>query len=949
MIHIYMMKNMYSITWGLILVLYLIPQYNFGQNNTASPKTPPPSSLAERKTAVEQKQNLQNTSIFKDYPLRSIGPTVMGGRIVDLDVDLNNPNTFYVAYASGGVFKTTNNGLTFEPIFDRQARLTVGDIALSPANAQTIWVGTGENNSSRSSYAGFGIYKSENGGKDWIHCGLENTQHIGRIVCHPTELNTAWVAAIGALYSHNPERGVFKTIDGGKTWKKTLFINDSTGVIDLVVNPQNPNQLWAAAWERDRSAWDFKENGPGSGLYISEDGGETWKKITQGLPASQHLGRIGLDISRSQPHVLYLIVDNQEEIRKESQETEKLPFTFKDFEKMTVSDFLNLKDTAIDTFLTAKGFPSKYTAAVVKKEIKAGKYSPRALAAYFDNANEDLFNTTIKGAEVYRSDDSGKSWLKVNSYELEGLFYTYGYYFGQIRVDPQNPDRIYIFGVPLLRSDDGGKTYQRIIEEIYGDQIHADHHALWINPKNPAHIINGNDGGLYVSYDLGDNFLHFNNVAVGQFYTVAVDMENPYQVYGGLQDNGVFKGSSKGKPNDGKPWERIWGGDGMYVQVHPKNNQLIYTGFQFGNYWRIENGKTKKITPVHNLGEAPLRFNWRTPLVLSKHNPDIVYFGTQRLYRSLDRGDNWQAISPDLTQNKPQGNVPYSTITSIAESPLDFALIYIGTDDGQVQVSRNGGASWESISKGLPPQRWISSIFASPHDLGTVYLTLNGYRYDELKSYVYKSIDYGKTWSSIRGNLPDEALNVIIQDPKSASLLYLGTDEGAYVSMDGGVTWHVLTGDFPNVATYDMIVHPREQELVLATHGRSMYVMDIKPLQKLAQDAFSKKIYLFPAPAMTHSDRWNEPRPGYLPASEPVLEILYFVNHSEETPLEIFIKDQADNQIFQTKADGKKGFHKVNWNLKDLKGNFIKPGEYNLVLVQGKETTEISWELKKNK
>ena len=933
---------------GFFLTLYLIHIQAYAQS-TKSLNNPYPTSLEERKAAVSQKTKLRQVSIFKDYPIRNVGPTVMGGRVVDLDVNPDNQQIFYVAYASGGVFKTENNGHSFEPVFDNQARMTIGDIAISPAKPEVVWIGTGENNSSRSSYAGYGIYKTENAGKDWIHCGLENTQHIGRIICHPQNPDIVWVASIGALYSHNPERGVYKTTDGGKSWTKTLFINDSTGVIDLIINPKNPDQLWAAAWERDRDAWDFKENGPGSGLYASEDGGQTWKKTTQGLPASKHMGRIGLDICLTKPETLYLIVDNQEEIRKEIKNTKKLPFTFKDFENMPSSDFLAKKDKDLDTFLTAKGFPKKYNAARIKRDIQAGKYTPKALTTYFANANDDLFNTSIKGAEIYRSDDSGKSWKKVNSYALDRVFNTYGYYFGQIRVNPQNPEQIYIFGVPFLRSDNGGKTYKIVVDKLFGGSIHSDHHALWINPKNPSHIINGNDGGLYVSYDKGEQFLHLNNIPVGQFYTVAVDNQKPYHIYGGLQDNGVFRGSSQGKPNNGTTWERLWGGDGMYVQVHPENSNLIYTGLQFGNYWRIENKRPTRITPRHELGEDPLRFNWRTPLIMSKHNPDILYFGAQRLYRSLDRGDTWVAISDDLTKNLPQGNVPYSTIASFAESPLDFSLLYVGTDDGNVQVSKDGGASWNMISTNLPPNRWVSSIFPSTHDLGTVYITMNGYRFDELKTFVYKSTDFGKNWMQITGNLPDEAVNIIIQDPVEPALLYLGTDEGAYISLDDGANWNLLTGDFPNVATYDLIIHPRENELVLATHGRSVYVMDVKPLQKLVKQGLNQPVYIFKVADMRFSEWWATDRPAYLPKNDPELDILYMVNQENGKTVEIQVSDEQGNQITNLSAKAEKGFHHHKWNLRDMNGNLIKPGKYTIVIQQGKDSAQVSWQLKPSK
>ncbi len=936
-----------SLALCLCLILLSLSATAQGRKNTQSLEkiSIPPSSLEERKVAVKQREEMRQASLFQNYPIREIGPTVMGGRIVDIEGSRQENKRFYVAYASAGVYKTENNGLSFQPIFDNQARLTIGDIAVHPQNDQVIWVGTGENNSSRSSYAGYGVYKSEDGGQNWQHLGLENTQHIGRVVLHPQDKNVAWVASLGALYSHNEERGIYKTTDGGKTWNKTLFINDSTGVVDLIIHPTDPNQLWAAAWERDREAWDFKENGPGSGLYYSEDGGENWQRTTNGLPEAKFMGRIGLDICQAQPETLYLIVDNQEEVKTEKEEDEqKLKFTFEDFKTMAKADFLALNEADVDTFLQEKGFPEKYTAQKVKQEVKQGKYLPEALARYFKSANDDLFDTEVRGAEVYRSDDGGKSWQKVNTYPLEGVFYTYGYYFGQIRVDTQNPDLIYIFGVPLLRSRDGGKTFESI---TYRKDVHADHHAMWIDPADPNRILNGNDGGLYMSYDQGEHFIHMNNVSAGQFYTVGIDMEKPYNIYGGLQDNGVYKGSSRFEPNQGEYWERIWGGDGMFVQVNPENSNLIYTGLQFGNYWRLGEGRPVKITPQHAIGEEPYRYNWRTPLVMSPHNPDIIYIGSQKLLRSLDKGDHWEVISPDLTKNFPNGNVPYSTLTCISESPLKFGRLYVGTDDGNIQVSRDAGETWELISQNLPPNRWVSSVNASPHDLTTVYASLNGYRYDEIDAHVYVSTDDGKSWKSIQGNLPNEAVNVIIPDPVNPELLYLGTDQGAYLSMNRGETWHLITGDYPNVATYDLIVHPRENELVLASHGRSMYVMDVKPLQAMAAQEQMPDLEVFAIEPVRHSENWGERRTEYLPVSEPEVSILYFTKKS--SPVQLQVKNKEGKKLYEKTLDVSAGFHSHTWHLKDQSDQYLKPGQYQVMVQAGGKKAQTTLEVKARK
>ncbi len=911
---------------ALGLCLYISPV--LGQKKI--PKTQvDPSSLEAIRDAAQKKKLLKSQSILQNYPVRGIGPQVMGGRVVDIESSSKNPNVYYVAYASGGVFKTETQGMSFEPIFDEQERMTIGDMAVHPQNDQVIWVGTGENNSSRSSYAGFGVYKSSDGGKNWQHMGLENTQHIGRIALHPQNPQVAWVGSLGALYSSNSDRGVYKTQDGGQTWEKTLFINDSTGIVDLIVNPQNPDELWAAAWEKSRAAWSFKENGPGSGLYYSSDGGESWKKLQNGLPQAQHMGRIGLDICQSNPQVLYLVLDNQEEIKEEKKREENKPsLDFANFLEMSQADLLALSNQRLDSFLRDKNFPSKYRASLVKEEVKAGKYRPEAIARYFNDANDALFSTKIRGPEVYRSNDGGQSWKKVNTGDLEGIFYTYGYYFGQVRVDPSDADRIYIFGVRLIRSDDGGKTYQEIAEQ----NVHSDHHAMWIDPQNPQRNLLGNDGGVYVSYDFGENYWHLNNVSVGQFYTVNVDYQKPYFVYGGLQDNGVFRGSSQSVPGEGKKWERVFGGDGMYVAAHPDNPDLIYTGFQFGNYFRLDlkRRKRKRITPRHDIGEPPLRYNWRTPLIMSAHNPDILYIGAQKVYRSLDRGDSWQSISPDLSLNYSSKNVPFSTISTLQESKLRFGLLYAGTDDGKVFTSPDGGVTWQDISRGLPANRWVSSIFPSSLKEGTVYVSLNGYRYDEVDAFVFKSEDYGKTWTSIKANLPNEAVNVVIEDPKVPGLLYLGTDEGAYVRMPEAQDWIVLTGDFPNVPTYDLIVHPRDLELVLATHGRSMYALDVKPIQAIAQKKNPSGLYVFAPEKLRHSKSWGESSFTYTQANTPEVEIVYYTPPSQKKSPRLEILNAQGKVLRRMEGVSKPGFHRWTWDLKGKDGSYLAVGDYKI-------------------
>ncbi len=920
-----------------------------------------PSGASFIEASYKLRKQREDNSLLKDFPARNIGPTVQGGRIVDIEVNLKNTKEFYVGYASGGIFKTVNNGITFEPVFDQVDALGIGDLGLSQSDRKILYVGTGEKNGSRSSYAGSGMYKTMDGGKTWQHLGLTGTHHISRVLIHPLDNNTVWVASLGALYSNNEDRGVFKSIDGGKTWKKTLYINDSTGISDVIINPQNPKQLIAASWERTRKAWDFKGNGVGSAIYRSEDGGETWKKSVDGFPQGKSVGRIGLDVCWSKPNVVYAVIDNQEEVK----EDKKLKPTdgkmkLSDLAKMTREDFLKLEDKKLDELLKENRFPQTYHAQRVKKDVRAGKYQIKAIAEYFGNdANADLFSTKIKGAEVYRSEDSGITWKRTHSFDIDGVYFTYGYYFGELRVSPSNTEDVFIYGVPMLKSSDGGKTWEEI-DTL--ETMHSDHHALWINPQDAQHMLMGNDGGLYQTYDQGDTWLHINNMPVGQFYMVNVDMETPYNVYGGLQDNGVMKGSSRSVPNRTKQWERIFGGDGMYVAPDPRNSKLVYTGFQFGNYFKLEldKSKTTRITPSHEIGEAPNRWNWCTPLMLSKHNPDIVYMASQRLYRSMNKAENWEVISGDLTKNKPQGNVPFSSISTMDESPLQFGLLYVGTDDGNVWVSTNGGGSWEAIHPGLPADRWVSSVFASPHDKATVFISLNGYRMDEYKTYLYESNDYGKTWKSIKGDLPESVANVIIQDPVNSDLLYAGLDQGTYVSLDHGITWHFFN-QMLNVSSYDMMVHPRENDLVVATHGRSIFIADVKPLQALKE--VRKSIASFATEGIRFSERWGQKQYAWSKENIPTSSILYYVGKPvNEVKVEVY--DEKNNLVRSLSGVGDLGFHSLTWDLKIqevapvLAKEKAKPapvsavlkyagkGKYRMKFINGTESSETMVEIK---
>ncbi len=560
--------------------------------------------------ALKQKEFITENSLVKNISFENIGPTIMSGRVVDLDVNPEDPTEFYVAYASGGLWFTNNNGTTFKPVMDNSPTQNIGDIAVD-WKSNTIWVGTGENNSSRSSYAGIGILKSTDGGETWKNIGLNDSHHIGRILINPNNSDEVLVAVIGHLYSPNEERGIFKTTDGGQTWTKTLYINKDTGIIDLVASPEDFNVLYAASWERDRKAWNFNGSGKNSAIYKSVDGGNSWKKITNnnGFPKGEGVGRIGLAVNSNEE--LFAILDNQFRREKEPEENlDSIGLKKADFKDMSQNAFLKLNDEKLNDFLKNNGFPEKYDAENVKQHVKDGEIKPIDLVNYLTDANSLLFDTPVIGAEVYKSVDGGKNWTKTHDDYLDGLVNSYGYYFGVIKTNPVDPEKVYIAGVPILRSDDGGKTFK----SINGQNVHADHHAIWINPENKNHLIIGNDGGVNISYDDGENWIKCNTPTVGQFYSVNVDYQKPYNVYGGLQDNGVWVGPNNYKASvswheEGEyPYKRLLGGDGMHVEIDNRNPDIVYTGFQFGYYYRIDRSKGKQvfIKPKHELGRKSL-------------------------------------------------------------------------------------------------------------------------------------------------------------------------------------------------------------------------------------------------------------------------------------------------------------------------------------------------------
>ncbi|MBV9478467.1 MAG: glycosyl hydrolase [Acidobacteria bacterium] len=833
-----------------------------------------------------------DSSTFGGFRARAIGPAVMGGRIAAIDGTAGSPSTIYIGAASGGVWKSTDDGTTFKPVFDDHIQ-SIGAIAIDDANPSTVWVGSGESWVRNSVSVGDGVYKSTDAGATWTNVGLGDSEHIARIVVNPKKSDTVYVCATGHAWNSNEERGLFRTTDGGKTWKKVLYVDTNTGCADVTLDPGDPNILYAGMWQFRRQPDFFSSGGPGSGLYRSKDGGDTWEKLKTGLPEG-NLGRIAVAVAPSRPSTVYAVVE-------------------------------------------------------------------------------------AKKTALFRSDDLGEHWREMNdSFNVQ----VRPFYFANIIVDPKDHNRVYKPGYSLTFSDDGGKTFSGSILS-FGNAMHPDLHALWINPSDPNEILVGTDGGVYQSRDKAQRWRHLEVLPVSQFYHVAYDLDTPYHVYGGLQDNGTWTGPSQypgGVTNH--HWRPIGGGDGFAVAIDSVEPDYVYVESQGGRIVRVRRstGENKEIYPYARKDEQKLRFNWNTPIYSSPTQKGVVYLGSQYLMRSRDRGDSWERISPDLTTNDQShqkqlesGGLSidnssaenYTTIITISESMKDPNTIWVGTDDGNVQVTRDGGKSWTNVVanvKGVPAKTWVSRVDASHADANTAYVTFDGHRTGDMKTYVYRTRDGGKTWEPLATGDVKGYAQVVREDLVNPNLLFLGTEAGLWISLDAGASWAQFRENFPAVPVFDLQLHPRDADLLVATHGRGIYVIDdITPLRALTPDALAKDVVMLPSRAAALKIPAFESRSeGDAVFSSDdvgdVASIAYYFKKRHivgDSKIEIY---DADGKLISTLPAGKRrGINHVEWpmRLKAPKmpagssvifsgGSFTGPrapaGKYTVKLIKGKET-----------
>ena len=838
-----------------------------------------------------------NKSDFKSdaFNYRNLGAFRISAWVGDIAVPENPGHkhkfTFYIAARNGGVWKTTNNGTTFHCISDDLGVTAIGEIAIAPSDADILWIGTGEDFNCRSSYYGNGVWKSTDAGETWENMGLKDSHHISRIIIHPDNPDIVWLASMGHLFTNNEQRGVFKTTNGGKSWEKVLYIDETTGIIDMAINLDNTDILYATSYEKVRNAWTFEPGGEKSRIYKTLDGGKNWNKLEGGLPDGP-LGRIGIDIHRSNPDILYVVVQN-----------------------------LNLKPGA----------------------------DPNA-EVVFDEFTDHSFDNLI-GGEVYRTDNGGSSWERINDPEKIDVSGKAAYSFNKIFVDPVDPDKVYILGAGMYYTLDGGKTWPRGGNQKLFRTNFGDNRSFWIDPNDPRHIMLGSDGGIYSTWDGGESMNHYYQIPLGEIYMVEVDNAKPYNVYIGLQDHEVWKAPSNSWSGQitNKDWVIVGMWDGMYCKVDPEDNKWLYFTSQFGAHHRENQaiGERINITPKAPEGEDFYRYTWTTPLVLSPHKSSVIYAGAQKLLRSSDRGDTWEAISPDLTDNNKEkiagtGHMMHCTITTISESPVKPGVIWVGTDDGHVHLTKDKGKIWleltDKITKlGAPADRWVSRVVASNFSAGKAYVIKSGYRNDDFEAYVYKTDDYGNTWTDISSNLPDYPINVIFEDKKNPDLLFLGNDHGVYFSLNDGKHWNSLKANMPPVVVRDLLVHPTENDLVVGTYGRAAWITDISPLQQFSEDIQQKEFHLFdidPKPLMNYSQQaqwgnYHMTGSNHLrtPNEKSGLEIWYYFKNDSETNAELIILNESGDEVFSRPVAARKGINKIYWSSRRS-----KPGKYTINL-----------------
>ena len=805
-------------------------------------------------------------SLFKNLTYREIGPTRQSGRFVDFAWTPKEPKTFYAATASGHLWKSLDNGFTWEPLFTNEKVFSIGDVAVAPSDPRIVWVGTGEANNSRSAYWGNGMYKSTDAGKSWTHMGLDESHHIGAIEIHPDNPEVVYVAALGHLYSENEERGLYKTTDGGRTWDKVLDVTvkgKQIGVVDCVMHPTDPETLYAATFDKVRKPYTYNLGGPGSRIYKTTDGGANWTMLGGGLPEGM-LGRIGLDVYLRNPDIVYACVEN------------------------------------------------------------ANKQGMSEEERYQELMDDKSSRGMIDG-EIYRSEDGGATWTKVNA-DDENIGGGPGYYYGQIIVDPNDDKVVHVLSAASWGTQDGGRTWLRRPLGFGGDD-----HCLWIDPEDSEHMLLGYDHGLGVTWDGGKNWYHPDNQSLAQIYAVGIDNSYPYRVACGLQDNGSHMGPNTKR--DGSPirfvdWERVGGGDGMYNEFDWKTNRFLYNESQFGPLSRRDllTGETKSI--AYSRQDPKMRWNWNSPILVSKHDSNVIYHCGNKVVRSPFRGEYWEVISPDLTTNDPgflttgkggDGNIQYCTITSFDESPLDPNILWAGTDDGNVQVTRDMGRNWTLCNANITgnPGYWVSRVVASHHTPGTAYVSYTGYRRDDFRPFVYKTTDFGQTWTSIAANLPDEPVNVIREHHANPNLLFVGSEFAVYVSIDGGSHWTRMKNNMPTQPVQDMKIHPRENDLVVATHGRGVYIADIFPLQMLTAGALEKDAFLFPVEPKV---KWvSNVTPNYSSSdfngqSEPLASAIYYYLKDKPAGDVTVSVYQGQVLINEIKGTAEPGINKVLWN-----------------------------------